>query len=70
MAKRLVMTFLTAQGTNTSLSLDEPKDGLTEAEVRTVMQSIITQNVFNTTKGDLTEIKSAEIITTTEEILI
>lgn len=70
MAKRLVMTFLTAQGTNTSLSLDEPKDGLTEAEVRTVMQSIITQNVFNTTKGDLAEIKSAEIITTTEEILI
>jgi hypothetical protein len=70
MAKRLVMTFLTAQGTNSSLSLDEPKEGLTEAEVRTVMQSIITQNVFNTTKGDLTEIKSAEIITTTEEILI
>ncbi len=70
MAKRLVMTFATAQGTNTSLSLDEPKDGLTEAEVRTVMQSIITQNVFNTTKGDLAEIKSAEIITTTEEILI
>jgi hypothetical protein len=70
MAKRLVMTFLTAQGTNTSLSLDEPKVGLTEAEVRTVMQSIITQNVFNTTNGDLAEIKSAEIITTTEEILI
>lgn len=70
MAKRLLMTFVTAQGTNTSLTLDEPKEGLTEAEVRTVMQSIITQNVFNTTKGDLTEIKSAEIITTTEEILI
>ncbi|MEL7648038.1 MAG: DUF2922 domain-containing protein [Sedimentibacter sp.] len=70
MAKRLVMTFVTAQGTNSSMTVDEPKDELTEAEVRTVMESIITQNVFNTAKGDLTEIKSAEIITTTEQILI
>jgi hypothetical protein len=70
MAKKLVMSFLTAQGTTSSMTIDEPKEGLTEAEVRSVMESIITQNVFNTAKGDLVEIKAAEIITTTEEILI
>jgi hypothetical protein len=70
MAKKLVMSFITAQGATSSMTVDAPKDGLTEAEVRTVMESIITQNFFNTTKGDLTEIKSAQIITTTEELLI
>ena len=70
MAKKLVMSFITAQGATSSMTVDAPKDGLTEAEVRTVMESIITQNFFNTTKGDLTEIKSAQIITTTEDILI
>lgn len=70
MAKKLVMSFVTAQGGTSSMTLEAPKDGLTEAEVRTVMESIITQNFFNTTKGDLTEIKSAQIITTTEDILI
>ncbi|MDW5299655.1 MAG: DUF2922 domain-containing protein [Sedimentibacter sp.] len=70
MAKKLVMAFVTALGATSSMTIDDPKDALTEAEVRTVMESIIAQNVFNTSKGDLTEIKSAEIITTTEEILI
>ena len=70
MAKKLVMSFITADGSTSSLALNEPKETLTEEEVRAVMESIIGQNVFNTTKGDLSEIKSAEIITTTEEILI
>jgi hypothetical protein len=70
MAKKLVMSFLTAQGATSSMTIDAPKDDLTEAEVRAVMEAIITENVFNTSKGDLAEIKSAEIITTTEEVLI
>ncbi|MFA9423430.1 MAG: DUF2922 domain-containing protein [Sedimentibacter sp.] len=70
MAKKLTMSFLTAQNTTSSMTINDPKDALTEAEVRAVMNSIISENVFNTSKGDLIEIKSAEIITTTEEILI
>ena len=70
MAKKLVMSFLTTQGATSSMTIDAPKDELTEPEVRAVMESIITQNVFNTSKGDLAEIKSAQIITTTEEVLI
>ena len=70
MSKRLLMSFVTAQGGRSSLSLDAPKDGLTEAEVRNAMETVVTNNVFNTSKGDLTGIKSAEIVTTTKEILI
>jgi len=70
MAKRLLMAFTTLDGATTSLTVDEPRDGLTEAEVRAVMDNIIAKNIFETKKGDLFEIKSAEIISTTEEILI
>lgn len=70
MSKRLLMTFITAQGGQTSLTLDAPKDDLTEAEVRTVMENIISNNIFNSTKGDLTGVKAAEVVTTTREVLI
>lgn len=70
MAKKLVMAFKTVEGTTSTLTVDEPKDGLTEADVREVMDTIVVQNMFNTNSGDLVGVKSAEIITTTEEILI
>lgn len=70
MAKKLQMSFLTEQGTTSSMTLDEPKEELTEVEVKAVMDLIINQNIFNTAKGDLLEIKSAKIVTTTEEVLI
>jgi len=70
MARKLVMTFKTAKGTTSTMTVDEPKDGLTEAEIRAVMDTIIAKNVFNTNSGDLVEVKSAEIITTTTEEFI
>lgn len=70
MARRLVMTFKTLGGTTATLALDEPRVDLTEVDVREVMDAVVAQNMFNTNSGDLTEVKSAEIITTSEEILI
>jgi hypothetical protein len=68
--RKLVMSFLTAEGTTSSMTIDQPKEDLSEQEVRGVMEAIIAANIFNTSRGDLTEIKSAAIITTTEEVLI
>lgn len=70
MAKKLLLVFKNIKGTTSTLTIDEPKDNLTEAEVKNVMDTIIEKNIFNSTGGDLIEIKSAEIITTTEEILM
>jgi hypothetical protein len=64
------MIFKTAGGKTFTMNVDEPKDELTEAEVRTVMDTIIADNIFNTSSGDVVEIKSAGIVTTAEEILI
>ncbi len=70
MAKKLVMSFKTAKGTTSTLTVDEPREGLMEAEVKEVMDAIVAKNIFSTKSGDLTEVKSAEIITTTEENLV
>lgn len=70
MAKKLLMSFVTSLGGQSSLTLDQPKAGLSDTEVREAMNLVITSNLFNTTKGNLTEVKSAEIITTTTETLI
>jgi hypothetical protein len=70
MAKKLVMSFLTEQGTTSSMTLEAPRDDLTEEDVREVMELIITENVFSTAKGDLVDIKKAEVITITQEVLI
>lgn len=70
MAKKLMMIFKTAEGKTSTLTVDEPKEGLTDTEVRAVMDTIVAKNIFNTSSGDLVEVKSAELITTTEEILM
>ena len=70
MIKKLVMEFYTTQGGTTTLSVDSPKAELTEAEVRAVMESIIVANMFYTGKGDIASIKGAQVITTSEDVLI
>jgi hypothetical protein len=65
MAKKLVMVFKTAKGTTSTLTVDEPKEGLTESEIKAVMDTIVSKNIFSTNSGDLIEVKSAEITTTT-----
>jgi len=70
MAKKLSMSFLTSLGGQSSLTLDEPIDELTETSVRGVMETIITRDVFDSNKGNLTEVKAAKVVTTTTETLI
>lgn len=70
MSKRLSMYFTTAQGGRSPITIDSPKQDLSGEEVKGVMEIIINNNVFDTAKGDLLEIKSAEVVTTTKEVLI
>lgn len=70
MSKKLSMSFATSLGGQTSLTLDEPIDGLTETAVRDVMETIIDRDVFDSSKGDLKEVKAAKVVTTTTETLI
>ncbi|KAF1086176.1 hypothetical protein SPSYN_00917 [Sporotomaculum syntrophicum] len=65
----LQMTFVNQAGTRTTISLDNPKDTLTQAEVVTAMDQIITKNIFNTAGGNLVAKYSAQIIDRTVNVL-
>jgi len=66
MAQVLVMRFKNAIGNTVSISLADPKAGLTQAQVVTAMDEVIVKNVFDTTGGDLVSKLSATIVDTTE----
>ena len=61
MSKTLEMVFRNAGGKETTLSIADPKDELTLAEVTPVMNTIIEKNVFMTKKGVLTQAVEARI---------
>jgi hypothetical protein len=61
MTKTLEMIFKNASGSEVTLRLAEPKDGLTLAEAMTVMQAIVTKNIFYNKGGDLVQGITARI---------
>lgn len=62
MAKVLQLQFKTAGGANYSLSIDTPKDNLTTAEVYQVMNTILSNNVFDIEGSPLSEIVGARYV--------
>lgn len=69
MKTTLEMTFRNNTGKDVNLTLSDPKDDLTNAQVQTVMQNILTKNIFTTTGGDLKEIVEAKKRTVDEVTL-
>jgi len=70
MAKTLEMVYGSNLNKEVTYSLSNPKDGLTDAEVKTFMNSCITKNIFNSaTNGDLTLAKKAFVREVTETAL-
>jgi len=59
--KVLVMTFKNEEGENVSLRLRYPKATLTDQQVKTLMDTIITKNIFATSGGNLVGKVSAVI---------
>ncbi|HHW69902.1 MAG TPA: DUF2922 domain-containing protein [Clostridiales bacterium] len=63
MANVLEMVFKTGEGKNYRLTLNDPKEGLTGAEVRAAMDLIVSNDTFNI-EGGLVDPVSAAIIST------
>lgn len=60
--KVLELIFINASGKKVTLSLNDPREDLTEIEVKDVMESIVAKNVFNSTAGDLVAVSGARIV--------
>lgn len=63
--KVLRLTFGAEDGSSMSITLDNPRAGLTGAEIEMAMDDVITADVFTTAGGDLVAKKDAKIIDTT-----
>ncbi|WP_297430186.1 DUF2922 domain-containing protein [Clostridium sp.] len=57
----LAMTFLTAAGLKTTLSVSGVKSTLTKDEVNALMETIISKNIFKTNSGDLVKKSGAQL---------
>ncbi|MGG3570920.1 DUF2922 domain-containing protein [Bacillus gobiensis] len=62
MEKTVELQFLDDLGKSVRISISEPKDQLTEAEIFTVMDSILTADVFFGSGGRLVAKKGARIV--------
>lgn len=60
--KTLRMVFRNQAGSSYTLSLDNPRDNLTGAEIEAVMDQIIAANVLTTSGGDLVSKYDVKII--------
>lgn len=64
MNRYLRMVFKTSQDKKVTIRVSVPKDDLTAAEVKDVMDIIVENNVIHATTGDLVAIDGAFIVAT------
>ena len=62
--KKLVMVFKNSVGKNVSISKDDPKDNITETEIKTTMELIVEKNIFKKNDYAFVEAVEAKIVTT------
>lgn len=58
------MDFIDEGGKKFKLTVDEPKEDITEVEVRAPMGNVVDRNIFHTVAGDVVDSVGARIITT------
>ncbi len=69
MSETLQMIFLNAGGRNTTVSVVDPDPALVALDVETVMNSILSYNVFNTSGGDIVAKVRSQIVARTVDVL-
>lgn len=62
--RKLVMTFKTTDDKKVSLTIDNPREDLTEEEVKTAMELIKEKNIFAPGGADLVSLVSAKVVET------
>ena len=65
----LDLVFRNAAGKKVTLNIEEPKTGVTKAEIDAAMQVVVTNNVFNTSGGDLVEAVEGRLRTITTDVV-
>lgn len=61
---KLVMTFKTSNGKNISLSVDDPRENLTESEIKSAMTLVLSKGVFVVNGEELAALVDAKVVQT------
>ncbi|EXJ22736.1 hypothetical protein ADIAL_1851 [Alkalibacterium sp. AK22] len=71
MSKKLEMQFITEEGKNRVIAVDQPKENLTASTVQTAMETIIAQDMFTMDGYKVfSSIKGARYVTRTVEDIL
>lgn len=62
--KKLVMIFKNSADKKVTISIEDPKDDLTEEQIKNAMDTIVAKNVFKKNDYALVEAVEAQIVTT------
>ncbi len=62
--RRLVMSFKSDLDKTVSISVDDPRENLTEAEIKVVMDMIVEKNIFAPNGADIVQAVEAKIVVT------
>ena len=65
----LDLVFRNAAGKKVTLNIEEPKSGVTKAEIDAAMQVVVANNVFNTSGGDIVEAVEGRLRTITTDVV-
>lgn len=61
---KLLMTFMTQFGRKVSLFVTDPREDITESEIKAVMDLIIEKNIFAPIGEDIVTAKDAKVVQT------
>lgn len=62
--KRLIMTFKTNDDKKVSLSIDDPREDVTEEEIKTAMEAVLSKGIFAPNGAQLASVIDAKIVVT------
>ena len=62
--KRLVMTFKTTDDKKVSLSVDNPREDITESEIKAAMDLVVSKNIFAPNGADIVSAVEAKVVVT------
>ena len=62
--KKLVMTFKTTDDKKVSISVDNPREDLSENEIKSAMELIIDKSIFSPNGEEIAALVSAKVVQT------
>ena len=62
--KRLLMTFKTTDDKKVSLSVDNPREDITESEIKDAMDLVVSKNIFAPNGADIVSAVEAKVVIT------